>query len=194
MKSRGFTLLELLVVIAIIGVLATIVLMATSEARKKATYNSILQQTKQVELALFLFLDDRHNFEWPQVINSGCNHIDYIITQSWPGCANATDIANFTGFDDFISGSPLKLTPGMFYTLETNQTTDVDIGGCVAGPPIAGGAFFRVGDDTNSPVTIPPLFLYIDNAMDGGDGALCGKIRYRSGADPEIYWIIDGDI
>ncbi len=48
MKKRGFTLIELLVVIAIIGILATIILVAISNARPKAQRSSAVESLNRV--------------------------------------------------------------------------------------------------------------------------------------------------
>jgi prepilin-type N-terminal cleavage/methylation domain-containing protein len=52
-KQLGFSLIEILVVIGIIGVLASVVLIATSGARKKA--RDVKRKTDLVQMGRFLY-------------------------------------------------------------------------------------------------------------------------------------------
>ena len=57
-EKPGFTLIELLVVIAIIAILAAILFPVFAQAREKARQASCLSNTKQIGLALQLYVDD----------------------------------------------------------------------------------------------------------------------------------------
>jgi prepilin-type N-terminal cleavage/methylation domain-containing protein/prepilin-type processing-associated H-X9-DG protein len=57
-RSRGFTLIELLVVIAIIAILAAILFPVFAQAREKARAAACLSNTKQIALAVNMYVQD----------------------------------------------------------------------------------------------------------------------------------------
>jgi len=57
-SASGFTLIELLVVIAIIGILSSVVLASLNSARDKARVVRAASDLKQLNLALFMYLDN----------------------------------------------------------------------------------------------------------------------------------------
>lgn len=61
---RGFTLIELLVVIAIIGLLASIVLVSLSNARKKARDARRIGDLNQVQLALNVYYNEFQKYPY----------------------------------------------------------------------------------------------------------------------------------
>lgn len=77
-RSAGFTLLELLIVIAIIGVLASIVLFATGEARIKARDSQRHSQIEEITKAFMLYHADHGTF----AVNG-----TYMTDVSFPGFA-----------------------------------------------------------------------------------------------------------
>src|SRR5687767_7261208 len=80
---RGFTLIELLVVIAIIAILAAILFPVFAQAREKARAISCLSNTKQLALAVQMYVQDYDevlpmrqdpqatNNTWPWPVMSG---------------------------------------------------------------------------------------------------------------------------
>ncbi len=57
-QKAAFTLIELLVVIAIIAVIAAILFPVFAQARDKARASACLSNTKQIALALYLYVQD----------------------------------------------------------------------------------------------------------------------------------------
>ena len=65
----GFTLIELLVVISIIGLLASLLLIAVSDAREKARVATALDTQRQLQKAMELYYDDMGFY--PPDVNRG---------------------------------------------------------------------------------------------------------------------------
>ena len=126
---RGFTLIELLVVIAIIGLLASIVLVSLSTARKKARDSRRVGDLRQVQLALELYADD----------NSGSYPGPGTLCAATP-CTNAEGSALFTGV--MGTGLVTKYLGG----LPTDPTNEA---------PATGGKQYKYvpGNTTSGPTT-----------------------------------------
>jgi prepilin-type N-terminal cleavage/methylation domain-containing protein/prepilin-type processing-associated H-X9-DG protein len=119
----GFTLIELLVVIAIIGILATLILSAITEAKRRAQGAVCINNLKQLNLALGLYVEE-HDQLYPNT-----NEVWFYYRQmlqpylgSSPGSfacpLDAFTIDLVTGTE--ITGSPHLLPDYNFVSYEFN--------------------------------------------------------------------------
>jgi general secretion pathway protein G len=69
-NTQGFTLIELLVVIAIIGVLSSIVLVGTSDARGRAKVIQAVTEMREINTEINLYILDTNR--WPSACASTC--------------------------------------------------------------------------------------------------------------------------
>jgi prepilin-type N-terminal cleavage/methylation domain-containing protein len=67
---RGFTLIELLVVIAIIAILAAILFPVFAKAREKARQNSCINNQRQINVAMMMYVQDNEETYIPNTKNN----------------------------------------------------------------------------------------------------------------------------
>ncbi|HMP85146.1 MAG TPA: type II secretion system protein [Candidatus Paceibacterota bacterium] len=94
--NKGFTLIELLVVIAIISILSTVILSSIQDARLKAQSAKTVQQVREVQNAIAMFVTDNGRFPNPP------EGIDIL-------CLGPQDAACYLG----ASGSPVQVSSDM---------------------------------------------------------------------------------
>lgn len=187
---KGFTLLELLIVIAIIGILASIVLAATSQARQRGKYAQVVQQLHQIELALHLYAADRLT-SWPVVpANKGGEYqIHNLVNGPTPTAGH------FPGFKSYLASAPESPLPGGFYAY-LNKGYAIPSTACPysfdnTNEP---GVTIRIG--TNATGIDPhQVFVYLDQEIDGGNEVnpeMCGKVLYEAIWD-NVFYVIGKD-
>ncbi|HEV2693979.1 MAG TPA: prepilin-type N-terminal cleavage/methylation domain-containing protein [Verrucomicrobiae bacterium] len=112
---RGFTLIELLVVIAIIAILAAILLPALSKAKSRAQSLNCLNNLKQLELCIHLYVTDNDDILVPN------DSVADIITSS-----TGTNTLNQKGIswclDQYAPGelTPANIINGLLYQYNTS--------------------------------------------------------------------------
>lgn len=78
-RKRGFTLIEIMVVIAIIGVLAAVVTMNISDARKKARDAQRISDLQQIQLALKLYAHENNGYPKESQVGQDLGFFDGVI-------------------------------------------------------------------------------------------------------------------
>ncbi|PIS04616.1 MAG: hypothetical protein COT81_05470 [Candidatus Buchananbacteria bacterium CG10_big_fil_rev_8_21_14_0_10_42_9] len=129
-QKGGFSLVELLVVIAIIGLLATIAIVATNIARRKAMVTRAQAEVRQIVTAIALLEND--SGEWPghktieDVESGGSGNEIWDLNVDLAGIAG-TD-GNFSGWDGpYMNSVPLDPW-GNNYFFDTDYDIDPGAG------------------------------------------------------------------
>lgn len=89
-SKKGFTLIELLVVIAIIGLLSSIVLVSLNSARAKARDSRRMQDLRQLQIAMEMYLDKYGSYP--------------IVSDWWSYCDAWTGNKDLSGANGWIPG------------------------------------------------------------------------------------------
>lgn len=174
MKKLGFTLLELLVAISIISILTTVIFTSLAEARMKARAVNTLNQFEEIEKALktYIILEDVNQW-WELGDGSGLhrNDINYMR-------------ANLNQFHEFIPhvNESVTQTPSEFEYFNNGSAYN-------CGYVHNNGVSIRIPGVAENDMK---LIEYLDNTVDGGDGDLCGTIRW-GGSSESLYYLIASD-
>lgn len=108
MNKKGFTLIELLVVIAVIGLLASIVMVATNSVRSKARNVKRLSDIQQYLTAIEMAYDASNGASYPNPGDTAWHCLgDYGDNLCWLNGIDLGESAILNGIlDDYISSLP----------------------------------------------------------------------------------------
>ena len=115
-KQKGFTLIELLVVISIIGLLASVVLVALSGARKKSRDAKRVADLNQLSKAMELYFNDV--FAYPTGVGAAGAVSNYVPTTIGSG-GNIFGSALLASYNAAIPPSQIIMTPTYIITVPT---------------------------------------------------------------------------
>jgi prepilin-type processing-associated H-X9-DG protein/prepilin-type N-terminal cleavage/methylation domain-containing protein len=127
--AGAFTLIELLVVIVVIGILAALLLPALSQAKSRAQTIACLNNLKQLELCLHLYVADNNDYFVPNnsiaILSPGTNNpgldvkgLSWLPDVSAPTEINPSNIINGLLFP-YNNSLPIYHCPADQSTLET---------------------------------------------------------------------------
>ncbi|MFA4942362.1 MAG: FISUMP domain-containing protein [Patescibacteria group bacterium] len=118
--KKAFTLIELLVVIAIIGILATVSIIALSNARSKSRDAKRVGNMKQVQTALELFFNDNGRYptegEWAQgslfstTSDATTTYLQVIPTAPIPADGDCSENENALAYTQVESGASYSIS------------------------------------------------------------------------------------
>ncbi len=188
MKKKGFTLIELLIVIAIIGILASIVIVSLNSARQKAQYSKALTEMKGIEKALQLTLLDEGLDEWWDENDSSFSALLGSTGNIPINDVRTISVGPMATLSDYLQDD--LYVPGS----SGEYAYDNDMDGEVQFPCSSSRILNNRGVNliyANAGGIDAGFFEYLDDTVDKGDGADCGRIRLHT--DPALIYNIAVD-
>lgn len=121
-SRSGFTLIELLVVIAIIAILAAILFPVFAQAREKARQTFCLSNTKQLGLALIMYVQD-YDETWPR--NDDCMNGGTVAPTGAPATAVGCDGAQAPDGKSSLFGDRLNHYKWWYWTYPYIKNSEI---------------------------------------------------------------------
>lgn len=141
--KRGFTLTELLVVIAIVGILASVVFVATGSGKSKARDAKRQADIKQIAASIELY--KRENGTYPNPTTIGVCNWQPLIWSFWGTCWQTA--LKSTGLLDVVPVDPQNIDLGSCSTRSNCRTYAY----CAS----ADGYSYAIGANLENPQAIP---------------------------------------
>jgi prepilin-type N-terminal cleavage/methylation domain-containing protein len=179
----GFTLIELLVVIAIIGTLSMVVTVALSDLRTRSTATQIVAQMKEIDKAFQIYALGEDISEWWR--DSSDNGYDSDRIQDLIVFNPSEPAAYRPSLNLYLVRAPIP-PQGISYRYR-NDGNSTTLPCDTSGSTIA----FAFGitiiiEEMNADGAVAE---YADQIVDGGDGPLCGRIRF-GGSSNSLYYLL----
>ena len=195
-KNKGFTLIELLVAFAVVGILSSIVTTTVFESRYKAQGAYLLETIRAIDLAFTLKGINDNRREWWQIS-------DFPGESEWDEVIDIQDLIREAGIDEFLPVLPDGLPDSasddfgaapydfsyayQYYFPTDTKYSDPDPSECFKEDYTHTVAhFYSIQNGVNllfqpdydfQTRKFTETFKYLDEAIDGGDGQNCGRIK-----------------
>ncbi len=179
--AYGFTLIELMVVVSIISVLSSTVLASVSSAREKATWVKVMQDIKNIQLALEQYKEDHGDYPPISSRRDASTRVELGVIYNFWGYVYLNSIG--TLLQPYLSAMPYPPYPSTatshyYYVKQSAGMGDLALNISTISAGTVGCVYIRNG-----------YYLY---------GAWVNRPSYISthdgGADPEAFEVAGGSV